>query len=102
MSAAQNIQDNIILKSLPKDQPNIDPAVVLAAGSKKLSDVFTDPADLEIVVSAYMKGLRAAWVWSIVLSGLAFLVAFGAEWKSIRPEDVERRAEAKREVQSAA
>lgn len=87
--------NNIIVKSLPTNSPNLSPAKVLAAGSASLRHAFPDPGDLAIVTDAYMKGLRAAWIWSIVLAGIAFLVAFLAEWKSVRQEDVKRRNEAK-------
>jgi hypothetical protein len=87
--------NNVIIKSLPTNNPNISPANVLAAGATGLRDVFPDPHDLAIVVNAYMRGLKAAWIWSIALSGLAFLIAFGAEWKSVKPADVKKRNEKK-------
>ncbi|PMB74005.1 Efflux pump roqT [Beauveria bassiana] len=93
VSAAQNILNNVLLKSLPVNSPNITAAKVLAAGTTSLHDAFLDPADLSTVVNAYMKGIRAGWIWGIILSGLAFLIAFGAEWRSIRVEDVKKRAE---------
>ncbi|KAM3484121.1 hypothetical protein MY8738_002560 [Beauveria namnaoensis] len=95
VSTAQNILNNVLLKSLPVNSPNITAAKVLAAGTTSLHDAFPDPADLSTVVNAYMKGIRAAWIWGIILSGLAFLIAFGAEWRSIRVEDVKKRAEKK-------
>jgi MFS transporter, DHA2 family, glioxin efflux transporter len=95
VSAAQNIMNNIIIKSLLTNNPNISPAKVLTAGSASVRDAFPDPEDYAIVIDAYMNGLRAAWIWSIVLAGLSFLLAFLAEWKSVRPEDVKKRNEAK-------
>lgn len=95
ISAAQNIMNNVIVKSLPTDNPNITPAAVLAAGFASVQDTFPDPGDFDIVINAYMKGLRAAWIWSIVTAGLAFLVAFCAEWKSVKQADVKQRNEAK-------
>lgn len=95
VSAAQNILNNVLLKSLPSDNPNITAAKVLAAGTTSLRDAFPDPADLKIVVGAYMTGIRAAWIWGIILSGLAFVIAFAAEWKSIKVEDIKKRAEKK-------
>ncbi|OAR02344.1 hypothetical protein LLEC1_04195 [Akanthomyces lecanii] len=95
VSAAQNILNNVLLKSLPIDNSNITVAKVLAAGTMSLHDAFPDPADFSTVVNAYMKGIRASWIWGISLSGLAFFIALGAEWRSIKVEDVKKRAERK-------
>jgi MFS transporter, DHA2 family, glioxin efflux transporter len=86
--------NNIIVKSLPTNNPNISPAKVLAAGFPSVHDTFPDPEDFAIVINAYMNGLRGAWIWSIALAGLSFLLAFFAEWKSVRQEDIKKRNEA--------
>jgi MFS transporter, DHA2 family, glioxin efflux transporter len=96
ISAATNIMDNVIISSLPTNNPNITATKVLAAGSSSLREYFPDPDDLSIVVNAYMNGLHAAWIWSIALSGVGLLASFFAEWKSLRPADVKKRLEAKK------
>lgn len=101
VSAANNIMTNVIISSLPKDNPNLSPAAVLAAGSTGLLQAFPNVDDLNMVINAYMRGLKAAWIWSIALSGLAFVISFGAEWKSVRAEDVKKRAERKAAAASA-
>ncbi|KAI0912697.1 putative MFS transporter [Ustulina deusta] len=95
VSAAQNIMNNIIISSLPTDNPNVTPAKVLGVGANDLRQAFPNPADLNAVVNAYVRGLKAAWIWGIALSGLAVIVSLGAEWKSVRAEDVKKRAERK-------
>lgn len=95
VSAAQNIMNNIIISSLPTGNPNVTPAKVLGVGANDLRGAFPNPVDLNAVVSAYVRGLEAAWIWGIALSGLAFIVSLGAEWKSVRAEDVKKRAERK-------
>ncbi|KAG7284751.1 hypothetical protein NEMBOFW57_009362 [Staphylotrichum longicolle] len=102
VSAAQSIMNNVIVNSLPADNPRISPAAVLAAGANGLRDAFPNPSDLAVVVNAYMAGLKAAWIWSIALSGIAFIVAFGAEWKSVKVEDVKKRAAARAAKEGAA
>lgn len=88
--------NNIIVSSLPINSPTISPTRVLAAGSVGLHRIFPNASDYQTVVNAYMSGLRAAWIWSIVFAGLGFLVSFCAEWKSIKPEEVKKRVEAKK------
>jgi murein endopeptidase len=38
-----------------------------------------------------MIGLKDAWVFSIVMGGMALVVASAAEWKSIQANNVEAR-----------
>ncbi|KAI1358477.1 putative MFS transporter [Xylaria arbuscula] len=95
VSAAENIMNNYIVQSIPTNNPNVTAAKVLATGANDLRNAFPDPADLAIVVNAYVRGLKAAWIFGTVLTGLSFLVALCAEWRSIRPEDVKKEAEKK-------
>ncbi|KAI1851283.1 hypothetical protein JX265_012304 [Neoarthrinium moseri] len=101
VSAAINIMNNVIVTSLPNDNPRVTPATVLTAGAGSLRQAFPDPDDLSTVVGAYMNGLRAAWIWSIALSGIAFIISLGAEWKSVRQADVKKRNEAKAAAKAA-
>ncbi|KAF7165706.1 hypothetical protein CNMCM5623_009806 [Aspergillus felis] len=101
VSAATNIMNNVIINTLKNESPNIPVADVLAAGSTGLSRAFSRKEDLDAVVHAYMNGIKAGWIWCIVLAGLAFLVSLGAEWKSVRPEDVKKRREQKAAAASA-
>lgn len=81
--------NNVLISSLPADG-RISASDVLSAGSTGLAKMFPNPADLKIVVSAYMKGLKAAWIWSIALAGVSFLVSLAAERKSVRLDHVKR------------
>ncbi|EAW12043.1 MDR family MFS transporter [Aspergillus clavatus NRRL 1] len=95
VSAATNIMNNVLINSVTRDSPNISVADVVAAGSGGLARAFPRKEDFDAVVHAYMNGINAAWIWCIALAGLAFLVSFGAEWKSLRPEAVKKRNEQK-------
>ncbi|MCJ1251048.1 hypothetical protein MMC30_008279, partial [Trapelia coarctata] len=87
--------NNRLLAALPTNQPTVSAARVLAVGATGLASAFPDPRDMQIVLDAYMGGLKAAWIWKIAMAGMAFVVAFAAEWKSLKPEDVKARAEAR-------
>lgn len=87
--------DNLILSNLFKKSPEISPGAVIEAGAAGLRGAFPNPNDLADVVSAYMHGIKGAWIFGIVLSGLSLAVAFGSEWKSIRADDVRKRNESK-------
>lgn len=93
--------NNTIVSSLPHDNPRVTATTVLAAGAGSLRMAFPDLRDLLTVVKAYMYGLKAAWIWSIALAGVAFVISLGAEWKSVRPDDVKKRNEAKAAANAA-
>lgn len=87
--------NNRLIAALSSDSPAISASRVLAAGATGLRQAFPNSKDLITVVNAYMIGLKDAWIWSIAMSGAAFLVAFVAEWKSIKVDDIKARAAAK-------
>jgi hypothetical protein len=66
-------------------------ARVLEAGATGLRQAFPNPQILQDVLNAYMVGLKDAWIFSIVMGGMAFVVASAAEWRSIRANNVEAR-----------
>ncbi|KAH6694909.1 putative MFS transporter [Leptodontidium sp. MPI-SDFR-AT-0119] len=101
VSTSTNILNNVMLNSLPNGNPNISPAAVLKAGSTGLRKAFPNADDLKSVVNAYMHGLEGGFIWCIVLCFLAFVISLGAEWKSTRPEDIKKRAEAKKAAATA-
>jgi hypothetical protein len=82
VSIAQSIFSNSLIVSLPLVAPDVNTGQVLAAGATGLHDVFK-PEQLSGVLQAYMLGLKAAWVWSIALGGMAFICSFFVEWRSI-------------------
>ncbi|KAL9105783.1 MAG: hypothetical protein Q9227_009085 [Pyrenula ochraceoflavens] len=74
-----------ILKNhtLPAGNSVVTAAHVLAAGATGLRQAFQNPKDLASVVASYMIGLKAAWIFSIAMSGAAFIAAFAGEWRSV-------------------
>ena len=87
--------NNRLLHALPTDHPNISPAKVIASGAANLRQFFPVREDLDVVVRAYMVGLKDAWLFSLATAGMSLLLVCAAEWKSIKPEVVKARAAAK-------
>ncbi|KIW82634.1 hypothetical protein Z517_05661 [Fonsecaea pedrosoi CBS 271.37] len=83
VSTGQAILNNRLIDNLPHGNSVVTPASVLAAGATGLRQAFPHPRDLAAVVASYMIGLRDAWIFTTVASGVAFLTAFAAEWRSI-------------------
>jgi hypothetical protein len=87
VSSSQAIMNNRMVAQLP---PPLG-ARVLEAGAAGLRQAFPNPQILQDVLNAYMIGLKDAWIFSIVMGGMAFVVASAAEWRSIRANNVEAR-----------
>jgi hypothetical protein len=63
-------------------------ARVLDAGAAGLRQAFPNNQILQDVLNAYMIGLKSAWIFSIAMGGMAFVVASMADWKSIQNNNV--------------
>ena len=90
--------NNRIIAQLPSPLA----ARVLEAGATGLRQAFPNPQILQDVLNAYMVGLKDAWIFSIVMGGMAFVVASAAERKSIRANNAEARNTGSAAVQQAA
>lgn len=87
ISIAQNIFSNGLVKYLPIYAPGISQEVISKAGATGLRSVVS-AADLPGVLTAYMKALDQAFIISIAVGGIAFLVAFLVENKSIKGQKI--------------
>jgi len=83
VSTGQAILNNRLIDTLPFGNSVVIPAHVLTAGATGLRQAFPNPQDLAAVVASYMIGLKDAWVFTTAMSGVAFITAFAAEWRSI-------------------
>lgn len=83
--AAQSAFDNQMAVALSTYSPGIDPAVVIATGATQLRDVFT-AEQVPGIVMAYMKGLKATFLLSIIAGGVAFVVSLSNRWQKLVPE----------------
>ncbi len=65
------------------NSPEINPALVIAAGATGLRQSFSETQLPEILLS-YMAALRVAYAISIATGGAAALAALFAPWTSIK------------------
>lgn len=79
ISAATAIINNILIQKVPVYAPGIAVAEVLSIGPYDLSSRFSG-ATLLGIKRAYIDGLRASWILSIALWGVAFFCTFLAKW----------------------
>jgi hypothetical protein len=87
ISIAQNIFVNSLAREIPKYAPGLDPSIVINAGATYVKNVV--PANLlPQVLEAYTKAITSAFALSIATAGLAFLMSFGMEWKSVKGKKI--------------
>lgn len=84
VSVGNNILQNILDQaSAAKNLPGIDIRAVIAAGATQFRSIV--PAEsLPALLIAYNYALQRVFIAAIPLSGLAFIVALGLEWRSVR------------------
>ena len=83
VSVAQSLFSNRLIASLPLYAPGIDIKLVLTTGATDLRNTFA-PDEVHGILLSYLAGLRAAWAMGIGLAGMALLVSFFPEFKSIK------------------
>ena len=84
VSVGNNILQNILKQaSAAKTLPGIDVKAVLAAGATQFRSI-VPAGSLPALLVAYNYALQRVFIAAIPLSGLAFVVALGLEWRSVR------------------
>jgi EmrB/QacA subfamily drug resistance transporter len=73
VSAAQAGFLNVMLDSLPKLAPDVNPALLLATGATDLREVFSEN-QIPGILRAYMEGLKVSFAIGIASSGIAFII----------------------------
>ena len=83
VSSSQAIFNNYLIRALPIHAPEVSAEKVLAVGAYNLQRAFS-PAQLHGVLESYLAGLKAAWIFSTTLGGLAFLISLAVGQESIK------------------
>jgi hypothetical protein len=82
LSAAQSVFVNRLIVTMPKVAPKINPLAVVATGAGRIRDVFA-PEDVIGIVTAYIDGIKGAFVLASIVTGLAMLLALLLPWKRL-------------------
>ncbi len=82
VSAGQSILENVLAHHLTISAPTLDPKEVLLIGATNIRSKFP-PEVIPGIVEAYMKGLKATFIFNTVLAGIALLLALLGPWQSL-------------------
>jgi MFS transporter, DHA2 family, glioxin efflux transporter len=81
-SACQSAFANRLIHTLASTLPDINPFSVLGVGATDIRNAF-GPAQVPLVVDAYVAGLKYVWAITIAGFGTATLIGFLGSWKKI-------------------
>ena len=79
--------DNTLVNLISQKIPGIDPSDIISAGATGIRNIVSSQM-LPLVLDAYNSAIRDVFIMAIVTGGLAFLVSFGFEWKSIKGKNL--------------
>ncbi|KAF7985870.1 hypothetical protein HWV62_43734 [Athelia sp. TMB] len=91
ISLAQNIFANALGKQLPKYAPGVDAGLIEGAGATGIRGVVSGAA-LPGVLLAYCKALDETFILPIAVAGLAFVLSFFMEHRSVKGKKIEMTA----------
>lgn len=91
LSAAQSAFNNQLIKTLATTLPEIDLATILGTGATQIRTAFT-PAQVPLVIDAYMVGLRAVFAITIAAFGVSTIIGFFGSWKKLHGEELKKSA----------
>ncbi|KAL8732336.1 MAG: hypothetical protein Q9181_003993 [Wetmoreana brouardii] len=88
VAAAQSAFVNVLIKTLPRTAPTVNPAVVVLTGATDLRKAFP-PEVLQGVLEAYMRGLKNSFAIGIASTGMALIIItlFG-KWNRLNTANI--------------
>ena len=84
VSASESVFENILIHKLAATAPGVNATAVIAAGATQLRVRF--PAEqVPEILSAYMDGLKAAYLLALVLVAISVIFALMPKWERLTP-----------------
>ncbi|KAJ4051529.1 hypothetical protein NW761_014164 [Fusarium oxysporum] len=85
LSASQSAFVNRLLSSLPSSIEGVEPALIVETGATQIRSTFA-PDVVPDIISAYMVGIKTAFMIAIAGTSLAFVFSWGSKWERINRE----------------
>jgi hypothetical protein len=87
LAISSNILNSRLTTALATYAPTVNATMVIAAGAEGLRKVVTDKTELEGAVLAYNVAITGTFYLCAAGAAVAFLAAFGMEWRSFKLEE---------------
>ena len=94
VSVGQTVFQNGLIRGVHEFVPEIDPRVFLLTGATTIRDVLGGLGmldKLQLVLEAYMVGLKDAFRVAVACACAAFLATLCLEWRNVKDEEVKRK-----------
>ncbi|KAI1826713.1 major facilitator superfamily domain-containing protein [Xylaria intraflava] len=89
VAVAQTVFQNGIIDGLRRNAPQLDPVIFINSGANRIPEILEalgQPDALDVVLTAYMSGLRNAYYISAAAAAAGFFAALGLRWKKIQKQ----------------
>ncbi|GLA36448.1 hypothetical protein AnigIFM63309_002552 [Aspergillus niger] len=96
ISVAKSVFENSIVKQISETAPDVSPRLILDAGATAFRTALADAGhidELEMVLDAYMTGLRDVFWVALALALFAFVSSLPLEWRSVEQSGSETTKE---------
>lgn len=97
IAVAQTVFQNGLIEGVQSSIPGLDPRVFLYAGANQVRPILERMGMSRLtdaVLTAYLHGLRNSFYVSVASSSMAFIVALGLSWRSVKKAKPKKDAEA--------
>ncbi|KAK3291704.1 major facilitator superfamily domain-containing protein [Chaetomium fimeti] len=88
LAVGQTVFQNGLIANMARDAKGIDPAEILNSGASQIHQLVGETMGREdlvdVVLGAYVLGLRNSYYISVATAACAFLVSWALEWKRIQ------------------
>lgn len=87
IAVAQTVFQNGMISSIERDAPQLDGQIFINSGASQIRSVLAQlhqEQALEVVINAYLTGLRYAYFISVACGAGAFVAAAALRWTSIK------------------
>lgn len=85
ITASQAAFVNTLVKTLPKNAPQLDPLAVVQTGATDLRKKFA-ARDVVGIIESYMAGIQVGFAIAIAATGVALLLALCQRWQRINQQ----------------
>ena len=87
VSLSQTIFSNSLHDEIPKYAPNVDTKAVIAAGSTRMRDIFTNEAQLRGVLKAYSVAIDRVFYLCAGISVVSWIFSWWMGWIDVRGQE---------------
>ena len=87
IAVAQSVFQTGLIDGVTRDAPQIDPRIFINSGASQVRAILAamrQEAATDVVLTAYLTGLRSTFFISTACGGAAFLAAAGLSWQSLK------------------